>query len=105
MRSYYTRLLLLSMALILCFMTCTTPVSNTARKVPANSWIEELTISQLQKGYTEGKYTVKDIVKVYLDRINEIDKNGPRLNSIIEVNPDALSIADKLDKETAEGKH
>ena len=37
----------------------------------------------------------------YLDRINEIDKNGPKLNSIIQVNPDALQIAEELDKELA----
>jgi amidase len=67
-------------------------------------WIEEFTIAQLQKGYKEGKYTVKDVVKVYMDRINEIDENGPELNSIIEINPDALNIADEIDKEIAAGK-
>ena len=69
-----------------------------------NSWIEELTISQLQQGYKDGKYTITDVVKVYLDRINEIDKNGPKLNSIIQINPDALQIAEELDKELAAGK-
>ena len=63
-----------------------------------------MTIAQLQKGYKEGKYTVKDVVKVYMDRINEIDKNGPKLNSIIEINPDALNIAEEIDKEIAAGK-
>ena len=63
-----------------------------------------MTIRQLQQGYKEGKYTVKDVVKVYLNRISEIDKNGPMLNSIIEINPDALNIAEELEKEAAEGK-
>ena len=68
------------------------------------SWIEEMTISQLQQGYKEGRYTIANVVKVYLDRINEIDKNGPKLNSVIQVNPDALQIAEELDKELADGK-
>ena len=69
-----------------------------------NSWIEELTIPQLQQGYKDGKYTVTQIVTIYLDRINDLDKNGPRLNSVIQINPDALTIAGELDKELAAGK-
>ena len=61
--------------------------------------LEEITISQLQAGYRNGCYTVKDVVAAYIDRINEIDKNGPALNSIIMVNPDAISIAEELDRE------
>lgn len=85
-------------------ITCKTPVNNNVHKLTDNSWIEELTIGQLQQGYKDGKYTVNDVVKVYLDRINEIDKNGPKLNSIIAINPDALNIADILDKDAAAGK-
>jgi amidase len=85
-------------------ITCKTPVNNKVEKKKDNTWIEELTIEQLQQGYKEHKYTVKDVVKVYLDRINEIDKNGPRLNSVIEINPDALDIAEELDKEDTAGK-
>jgi len=43
------------------------------------------------------------VVQAYLDRIKTIDQNGPRLNSIIQINPDALKIAEELDKEMAEG--
>jgi amidase len=43
-------------------------------------------------------------VQAYINRINEIDKNGPLLNSIIEVNPDAIKIAEQLDKEMKAGK-
>jgi amidase len=71
---------------------------------PDNSWIEELTIGQLQQGYKEGKYTITEVVNTYLDRIIEIDKNGPQLNSIIEINPDAIQIAEALDRELAAGK-
>jgi amidase len=88
---------------ILLLITCKSPVNKIADKVPSGSWIEEMTISKLQQGYKDRKYTIKDVVQVYLDRINEIDKNGPKLNSVIAINPDALQIADELDKEMASG--
>jgi amidase len=44
------------------------------------------------------------VVNIYLDRIKEIDRNGPKLNSIIDINPDALLIAEELDSELAAGK-
>jgi amidase len=90
-------------AIILCLITCKAPVAKNIDKVADTRWIEELTIAQLQKGYKEGRYTVKDVVKIYMERINEIDENGPKLNSIIEINPDALNIADEIDKEIAAG--
>lgn len=65
--------------------------------------LDEITITQIQDGYKSGKYTVKQIVQLYLKRIEEIDKNGPELNSIIMVNPDALQIAEELDIEIANG--
>ena len=101
MKPTFTKFLLLFLSLIICMITCKAPVNNKVEKKTDNSWIEELTIVQLQQGYKEGKYTVRDVVKVYLERINEIDKSGPRLNSIIVVNPDALNIAEELDKESA----
>jgi len=66
--------------------------------------LDEITIHQIQEGYKNGTYTVKQIIQLYIDRIDEIDNNGPELNSIIIVNPDALQIAEKLDKELASGK-
>jgi amidase len=91
-------------ALVLFLITCKSPVNNKSVAENDNSWIEELTISQLELGYKEGKYKVKDVVKTYIDRINELDKNGPHLNSIIIVNPDAIAIADSLDKLAESGK-
>ena len=68
--------------------------------------LEELTISELQAGMQSGKYTARQLVKKYLDRIDEIDKDGPKLNSVIEVNPDAMAIAEALDRERKEkGAH
>ena len=72
--------------------------------VPSQIDLEELTIEQIQKSYADQNYTAVDLVKAYLDRIDEIDSNGPSLNSIILVNPDALAIAEELDREYAEGK-
>lgn len=66
--------------------------------------LEEVSISDLQEGYKQGKYTIAGVVQNYLNRINDLDKNGPQLNSVIEVNPDALQIAAELDKELAAGK-
>ncbi len=66
--------------------------------------LNEITIIELQQGYKDSTYSVRQIVQFYLDRIEEIDRSGPRLNSIIMVNPDALQIADLLDEEIAEGK-
>ena len=61
--------------------------------------LEEITITVLQEGRATGKYTARSIVEGYLERIEKIDRNGPRLNSVIELNPDVLAIADDLDVE------
>jgi amidase len=61
--------------------------------------LDETTIDTLQAGMKSGKYTARAITEMYLQRIDEIDKNGPALNSIIEINPDAIGIAESLDRE------
>jgi amidase len=61
--------------------------------------LDEVTISDLQDGMKSGKFTSRSITEKYLARIDAIDKQGPALNAIIELNPDALSIADAMDKE------
>ncbi len=61
--------------------------------------LDELTISDLQEGMKSGKFTARSLVEKYSARIDEIDKHGPALNSVIEMNPDALSIAENLDHE------
>jgi len=104
MKTHLSRFTLLFIPAILCLITCKSPVNKQVQEEPDNSWVEELTITQLQQGYKEGKFTITDVVNVYLDRVIEIDKNGPQLNSIIEINPDALQIAEELDKELAAGK-
>jgi amidase len=60
---------------------------------------DEITITDLQDAMKSSKYTARSITEKYLARIGQIDKQGPAINSVIELNPDALSIADALDKE------
>ncbi len=66
--------------------------------------LEEITISELQEGMKSGRFTARSLVEQYSARIDEIDtprknKRGPAVNAIIEMNPDALAIADRLDGE------
>src|SRR5262245_44801786 len=63
------------------------------------SELDELTIAELQDGLKSGKFTARSLVEKYLARIEAIDRQGPALRGVIEVNPDALSLAEALDKE------
>ncbi|MBK9981766.1 MAG: amidase [Saprospiraceae bacterium] len=73
-------------------------------RVAAKFELEGMSVEDLQSKMQSGQYTSHAIVQMYLDRIQEIDKNGPSLNSVIEINPDALAIADSLDNERANKK-
>jgi amidase len=61
--------------------------------------LDEVTITELQARLTSGKLSVVALAKKYLARISEIDNRGPALRSVLELNPDALSIAAALDRE------
>ena len=61
--------------------------------------LDEITITDLQDGMKSGKYTARSLVEKYAARIDEIDKHGPAVNSVLELNPDAFWIADALDQE------
>jgi amidase len=64
--------------------------------------LDELSIADLQSAMGAGKFTARSITQKYLERIEHVDKQGPTVNSVIEVNPDALAIAESLDKERKE---
>ena len=64
--------------------------------------LEEVTIDQLGAGFTTGAYTCREVTELYLARIEALDRQGPRLFSVLEVNPDALDIAAALDAEFQE---
>ncbi len=66
--------------------------------------VTEATIGELQQLMQGGKLTSRALAEAYLDRIETLDRNGPKLNSIIEINPAALALADELDRERAAGE-
>src|SRR5215471_16791125 len=61
--------------------------------------LDEITIAELQDGMNSGRFTARSLVEKYSARIDEVDKHGPAVNAVIEMNPDAMSIADGLDRE------
>jgi amidase len=66
--------------------------------------LPEWTISELQEKMESGELTARRLAELYLERIEAVDKSGPYLNSVIEVNPDMLETADTLDTERQAGK-
>jgi amidase len=82
----------------------TTGAMGSPSKVSDNFPLNEATIDSLQQKMQKGEYTSRSLTELYLQRIGDIDKKGPALHAVIEVNPDALQIADDLDKERKSGK-
>jgi len=64
--------------------------------------MNEMTVMEMQKLMTSGELSSVKLLRYYLKKIEEIDRNGSQLNSVLELNPDALHIAEILDKERAE---
>lgn len=81
-------------ALLILFVFACAP----APKEPESLGIHpEITIAEIHMAYEEGNYNSENLTKFYLDRIEEISFNGPKLNAVITVNPEALDIARELD--------
>lgn len=77
-----------------------TGVNITSAAAPPPAFeLDELTVGELQSGMASGKFTAHSLARKYLDRIDDVDKHGPAINSVIETNPDALTIATELDRE------
>jgi amidase len=66
--------------------------------------LEEITVAALQAGLASGRFTSRGVVEQYLARIAAMDRAGPSLHAIIETNPEALDLAEQLDRERASGK-
>ncbi|MEZ4414347.1 MAG: amidase [Gemmatimonadota bacterium] len=66
--------------------------------------LEELTVDALQEGMASGRWSARDLTRMYLERIEAVDRQGPALRSVIETNPDALVIAERLDEERRQGQ-
>src|SRR6185503_2251317 len=75
-----------------------------AGQPPAAFPLDEITVAQLQEAMAAGRYTSRRLVELYTDRINAVDRAGPTLRSVIELNPDAVSMADSLDAERKSGR-
>jgi amidase len=69
------------------------------RSAAAPFELEEATIATLQEAMQSGKHTARSLALAYLKRINELDKKGPALRAVLEVNADALASAEALDAE------
>ncbi|MCH8269188.1 MAG: amidase [Acidobacteria bacterium] len=87
-----------SMALLafgLLFLLSFVPGCNRSQSQPFR--LLEASIEDIHNAYQSGELTSRQLVQLYLDRIEAYDKNGPTINSIITVNPRALEEADELD--------
>ena len=94
------RILFISTAIILLVAGCRQPEHSS---VFDRIGLEEITIDELQAGYENGDFTVQEVVHAYLERIDAIDRQGPALNAVRTVNPDALETAAALDRERRNG--
>jgi len=80
-----------------------TAVAQTSPAVSVTPELEEITLGELQDGMASGRWTARSIAEGYLGRIDALDKRGPAINAIIELNPEALAIADAMDRERKAG--
>ncbi|MGB0523869.1 MAG: amidase [Flammeovirgaceae bacterium] len=92
------------MLLLFMLMACQNSPQQPVTKSPTPFQFAEYTIAQFQQGFDQQKFTIEEVTQAYLQRIEAIDKNGPAINSVIQVNPDAIAIAQALDKELQAGK-
>ncbi len=109
-----TTTLLLTPAILLAFVLAGGPVPRAEQAAAVASFeqtaavapfeLDEATVSSLQEAMGAGRYTSRRIVELYIERINAIDRGGPALRSVSEVNPDAVAIADRLDAERRAGR-
>jgi len=101
--SHRTWIIITAILILMMGAACSPGGDKTPEKAaPAKFPLEEATIAGLQEMMTSGTATSESLVSLYLKRIDEIDRGGPGLNSVIEINPDALAIARELDRERRE---
>jgi len=97
-RGIFTALVFTALAIVLAAIAPTPGATQTPAR-PAAFGLEEATIAQLQHRMESGQDTARSLVDKYLARIEAIDRQGPALHSVIEINPEARAIADRLDAE------
>ncbi len=76
----------------------------TQEPAPEDFPLLEVSINELQQKMESGELSALQITEMYLNRIEQLDQNGPKVNSIMELNPDAQAIAQQIDQERADGK-
>jgi amidase len=79
-------------------------IPSSSQQAPAAFALEETTIATLQQQLSDGRTTSHQLTAQYLARIDAVDRQGPALRSLIEINPDALAIADRMDAERRSGR-
>ena len=91
-----------SAAVAMTSTACSPPVSDSPSDSPGEIppfEFDEVTVDDLQRMMESGEHTARSIAQAYIERIEAMDRQGPELRSMIEINPDALEIADELDAE------
>ncbi len=83
---------------ILVLAAASTAFTLAAQPTPPRFSLEETTIQQIRDAFRAGSLTCRALVEQYIRRIDAFDKDGPSLNAIVLVNPDALKAADDLDR-------
>jgi amidase len=79
------------------------PASSASSSAVPSFELDEVSLADLAAGLEKGKWTSERLVQLYLSRIDAVDKNGPQINAVLAVNPDALAIAGTLDQERKSG--
>jgi amidase len=90
------------LALLLAAAVAMTAAAAPKRKPRPAFDVVEASVGQLQEAMTRGRISSKELAALYLSRIRSVDKAGPRINTVIELNPEALAIAASLDRERKE---
>ncbi|BCS31249.1 amidase [Luteitalea sp. TBR-22] len=80
------------------------PPRVTSAPLAVGEEVAERDVADLRRGLESGQLTARALTQAYLRRIDALDRQGPTLNSVIELNPDALEIAERLDIERKAGK-
>jgi amidase len=79
-------------------------VPETPSGAPGDFELDEVSLADLSSGFQQNKWTSQRLVQLYTDRIKAIDQSGPKLGSVLVLNPDAVTIAAQLDQERKNGK-
>jgi amidase len=102
-RTFIGRAAAAAAAVALSHSTEASALSGPATLSPPAPELEEATIAGLQEAMARGELTARSLAEAYLARIAALDAGGPAINSVIEANPEALQIADALDRERKGG--